>query len=498
MEKEYDIIVSFYDTTYIKIDCPYNMGIFNEITERFSFYTPGYKFHPKVKAKMWDGIIRLFNRKNHTLPFGLLAQLVLFANDSGYSIKVAEEILPTSNINEDIVESFCDDILNLTNPPRDYQIEAVVAALKTGRRLILSPTGSGKSYIFHIAIRYLLEVEGFDKILLVVPTVNLVSQMLGDFIEYGQNDPKFDRNDYLTIPNKRNIKNGDYKVIISTWQSLQRMPSEYFNGSDEFVGFDALLVDEVHTFAATVAGSIAEKSNKIPVKIGMTGTLANTKTAEMQLIGLFGQPYQTTTTKDLMEAGILSTMKITAIQMNHPELAPKMKYADEMEYLRNHAPRNQFIASFAEKTAGNSLILFQNHDQGDTIVKLLREKSNKRIFHVTGRADSDDNEMVRQYCEANHDAIVVANYQVFSTGINIKNLHNVIFASPTKSAIRILQSIGRALRKHDSKDIANIIDLYDEFGDDKTKNHTFRHFLERYQIYMQSKFDVNILQGPTF
>jgi superfamily II DNA or RNA helicase len=369
--------------------------------------------------------------------------------------------------------------------------------------LIVSPTGSGKSLILYIIHQYLERVLGFKNILIVVPTVGLVTQLKSDFIDYAKDDESFNSDSILMIPNKRNIKyNSDCNTTITTWQSL--LSEVKGPNRDEFFSkYEALIVDEVHTMQANVSKEIALSCNQTLVKIGMTGTLSNTKVGELGLKGLFGSVYKTTTTADLINDGSLCDVTIKAIRIDHLGFeteTKKMDFHTEIDFIRNNITRNTFICKLAEKitASGNTLVLYQNHDQGNAIHEYLVENSKFTIFKVNGDTPIDQREYVRKYAENNDGVIIVAQNVTFATGVNIKNLHNLIFGAPSKSMIKILQSIGRTLRTHHSKEMAMVYDIYDhiQYKRKSDRNHTLLHFTERYKIYTQVGLNIDIIQGP--
>jgi superfamily II DNA or RNA helicase len=451
--------------------------------------------------KVWDGKVRLFNLKDRTLPFGLYPDLLKWALTQNIKVIETSQVMPTVPLTDEEIEEFAMDKLSLPFEPRDYQVNSTIEALRIGRRLIISPTGSGKSLIMHIITQYLEREMGFKNILIVVPTVSLVTQLKSDFTEYAVNDEEFDPDNILLVPNAKKIKWDPTKnITITTWQSMMSVVKGE-DAEEFFSKYEALLVDEVHTMAANVAKEIALMCSHTPVKIGMTGTLSNTKSGELALKGLFGAPYHTTTTADLIEDGTLTDVKIKAIQVTHEGLVDKMNYHSEIEYIRNSTVRNQFICKLANKVSdtGNTLILYQNLDQGQYLFDwLVANTTNKSVFFINGAAKADAREESRKFTDANDDVIIVASYQLMSTGVNIKNLHNLILASPTKSMIRLLQSVGRTLRKHESKDQAVVYDLYDVLTYRKKSDKSFgvSHFTERYKIYNQAKLSVDLIKGP--
>lgn len=500
---QHEVFIDFLNTSYIKILSD-DHGILESISTFFSFYAEGYKFQPKYKAGMWDGRIKLFDLRNKTLPYGLLANLVKYlqANEIDYKISDSLVNITREDVSSDDIVAFCDDVLKLPFEPYDYQVESVLNIIKSGRRIVESPTGSGKSLIQYIAARWLLDVEGFKRILITVPTINLVSQLKSDFKDYAVDDEDYYEESVIKYEGKRVATNEwkASKVVISTWQSVYKKDEEFFNGN-----FDVLFSDECHTMSGIAASSIVSKSTDVMVKIGFTGTVANNVSNEMVLTGLFGPKYKTTTTEQLINSGINSDVVIKCIKLQHAgtiEKATKLKYAEEMTYLLNSQPRNEFIVKVAERMKGNTLILFQQHAQADMLEQIL-SNTQKKVYRVDGKVKAADRESARQSVEETNieeedGVIILASYPTFQAGVNIKNLHNIIFASPTKSMIRILQSIGRVLRKHHTKDRAVVVDIFDDFGfKSKRKNHTLMHFLERYSIYKKGKFDTTVGNGVT-
>lgn len=497
-----DIKICFHDTSYVRLmPQEHNPSLLESVSEYFSFYAEGYRFQPKYKAGIWDGKIRLFERNNNLLPYGLLAHLIRYLkiHEIDFEIDSTLKEMVDDTVTVDDIQAFCSDELKLPFEPYDYQVDSVLTSVKTGRRIIKSPTGSGKSLIQYITARWLLDKAGFQKILITVPTVNLITQLKSDFEDYAQNDSEYYSDQVLILGGESRVKPADLKnakIVISTWQSVYKKDAAFFNNN-----FDVIFSDECHTMTGQAAKSIIEKSSNVLVKLGFTGTVSNNFQGEMILKGLFGEIYQTTTTADLIEAGINSDVDIKCVRIKHNLSDTKMSYQDELTYIVNNEKRNRFISQIADKTKGNTLILFQRHDQADEIERLVKEISNKPVYRVDGKVKSDLRESARKQTEEYDTSdgggvIIIASYPTFQAGVNIKNLHNIILASPTKSAIRLFQSIGRVLRKHHTKDKAIVVDVFDDFQyKGKRKNHTMIHFLDRYSMYKQGKFNTTIGNG---
>ena len=478
-----------------------------ELSDFFTFYVPGYKFMPAYKNKIWDGKIRLYNQLTKELYIGLLPYIKEFAEVRQVDIEYEmcdRYGLPevTDEINEDILAQFIES-LNLHSrnqkiAPRDYQVDAIKHAMRNNRAVLLSPTASGKSLIIYILTRLFLDMDTGQKALIVVPTTSLVEQMTSDFLDYSSYDDSFGPEDIHKIySGKEKITNN--KVIITTWQSIYKLPGSWFEQFGMVVG------DEAHTFKAKSLTSILEKLRDCKYRYGLTGTLDGTQTHRLVLEGLFGQVFKVTTTRALIDSKALSDLHIKVLLLKYTEEARrkmnKAKYNDEVDFIVTHHRRNKFIRNLALSMEGNTLVLFQFVEKhGIPLFNLIRDKveetgkSERKVFFVSGATDVDTRENVRAITEKEKDAIIVASSGTFSTGINIRNIHNIIFASPSKSQIKILQSIGRGLRKSDDGRGTKVFDLADDLHWKSRKNYTLEHAAERIKIYTREKFDYKIVE----
>jgi len=493
------IIVKKKNHAHMVLDCEPSIAM--ELSEHFSFYVPGYKWMPAYKNKAWDGKIRLFNSRNKELYTGLYVYLKEFAQARGYHILNENSsyygMMETVR-DVDISETLSNIALTAGgNPiePRDYQIAGVNYALQNCQTLLLSPTASGKSLMIYLLMRYFL--KNYDqKVLLIVPTTSLVEQMYSDFEDYSKYD-EWSAEQYChkiySGKEKYNIKQ---RVIITTWQSIYRMQAKWFHE------FGMVIGDEAHSFKAKSLTSILEKCGNAKYRIGTTGTLDGTQTHQLVLEGLFGPIYKVTTTKKLIENESLSNLEISVLLLKYPEeyckAVSKMKYQDEMSFIVQYEQRNNFISNLALDRHGNTLVLFQYVEKhGKPLHDLIRNKlgdSKRKLFYVSGETGVDDREKVREITEQENDAIIVASLGTFSTGINIKRLHNIIFASPSKSQIKVLQSIGRGLRKSGDGIHTTVYDIADDLHWKSRKNYTLDHAAERIKIYSKEQFDYKVYE----
>ena len=459
--------------------------VHRELADYFTFEVPEAKYLKKnPRYKYWDGTIRLYSPKTGELYHGLRKHLQTWADEKQYSIQYEKndwygDIIDDNKfVSLPAVKVFMDKISTIK--PRDYQYNAVYEALKTNRKLLLSPTGSGKSLMIYSIVRYYAATA--KKILIVVPTTSLVEQMVNDFISYGWNADDFVHKIY-----SGKDKNTDKPIIISTWQSIYKFPKRYFDDIDCVIG------DEAHLFKSKSLTGIMTKLHNAKYRFGFTGTLDGSKTHKWVLEGLFGSYEQVTKTEELIKSGYLSKFRIKILLCKH---APQYfdTYHDEMEYLVEHKGRNNLIKNLVKDIEGNTLVLFNYVEKhGEPLYELINSNvdPSRKLFFVHGGTDVEDREEVRQITETEDNAIIIASYGTFSTGINIKRLHNIIFASPSKSRIRNLQSIGRVLRKGKGKDIATLYDIADDIGG---QNYTLKHLNERVTIYNEENFKYEVIR----
>jgi superfamily II DNA or RNA helicase len=471
------------DEVNVKIEC--DRGLARELSDYFTFEVPGAKFMPSYKNRMWDGKIRLFNTASHTLYKGLIRRVEKFCQDRDYECVVHGGM---NDVN-DIPLNELEELLKGKYTPRDYQLRAIAHALRVHRAVILSPTASGKSFIIYCILKYLLSQGECQKALLIVPTTSLVHQMNTDFLEYSENQ-QFYYTHLIMEGQEKN--NDDAQIFISTWQSIYKQPKKWFDQ------FDVVIGDEAHQFKATSLTKIMTKLDECVWRFGLTGTLDGTQTNRLVLEGLFGPVMKVVQTKELIEQGTLSEFRIKALVLKYPDgTCKQMKqsnYQDEIQFLIANDYRNKFIRNLALTREGNTLVLYQMVDKHGQVLynEISTSAKDKEVFFVHGGIDANTREEIRHRVERSSNAIIVASYGTFSTGINIRNLHNVIFASPSKSRVRNLQSIGRALRKGDSKEIATLYDVADDLSYKSWNNHTIKHFAERVKIYNEEEFEYKI------
>ena len=482
-----NLIISKKNEVHLHIES--DIHVYYELADYFTFEVPGAKFMPTYKNKYWDGKIRLFNIQNGQIYVGLLDKIIQFCKDHEYTYEFKEskyyglpfEVNPT--ISKECVKDYVTSISKYK--PRDYQVDGIYDALKYNRKLLISPTASGKSLMIYGIVRYY--VERNQNTLIVVPTTSLVEQMYKDFADYG-----WDVGSYCHKIYAGKERETDSQVIITTWQSIYKLPRKYFERFSVVVG------DEAHQFKSKSLISIMTKLGNAKYRYGFTGTLDGTQTHKWVLEGLFGPSYKIIKTDELMKKGHVATLDINVLLLKHPPNKFET-FEDEIQYIITHSRRNNFIRNLALDLKGNTLILFARVEgHGEPLFNLINNNSiiDRHVFFVHGGVATEDRERVREITESENNAIIVASYGTFSTGINIKNLHNIIFASPSKSRIRNLQSIGRVLRKGSNKSKATLYDIADDISYKSRRNYTLNHLIERIKVYNEENFNYDIVNIP--
>ena len=453
-----------------------------ELADFFTFEVPGAKFMPMVRNRMWDGKIRLFSPATGEIYVGLLPYIIEFCKNNNVKYIIEEGVEDVRNIVDTVVRGFIKSLKPKSRGKslkiRDYQIEAVRLAISRNRALLVSPTASGKSLIIYTLVRY-YQLAG-HRTLILVPTTSLVEQMYSDFQDYGWSPGTYCQKVYQGYTTKITKD-----VVISTWQSVYKMPKKYFEQ------FGCVIGDEAHLFKAKSLTGIMTKLHQCKYRFGLTGTLDGSQTHQLVLEGLFGAAEKVVSTKELIDKKTLANLKIKCITLKHPEKRERMTYAEELDYLVSKESRNNFILELCNNITGNTLCLFQLVEKhGKILYDGMKEKEN--VYFVYGGTDTEQREKIRGLVEGHSKSTTIASYGTFSTGINIRNINNIVLASPSKSKIRVLQSIGRGLRTSSTKDSILIFDISDDVSYRGQRNFTLNHFLERLNIYNEEQFNYEI------
>lgn len=482
---------------YLKIKG--DVGVLMELHDHFTFMVDGYKFMPSYRQGRFDGKIRLFNLAQGTIYSGLYYKIVEFLEERWYEHELVESEYgfpnETSDVSLDEVKQFIKSLRIASRgvelEVRDYQERAIFSALKFYKNMLLAATSSGKSLIIYCIFRFLLEANTDTKILLIVPTIGLTTQMFNDFKDYSSiNGWDVDAHTHLITAGVD--KNSKKNIIISTWQSIQKMPESYF------AQFDLISVDEAHSCTAASLKGIFERSLESKYRLGFTGTVHDAKCNVLVLQGLTGPITLVAKSIDLIKAGQLTPIKIKCLVLKYPEEIRKAfkecDYEKEIKYITSNDKRNKLITNLALKTKGTTLILYRFVDiQGKPLYEMIKNKctDGREVRIVHGEISKEEREEIRQLAIAK-PTIIVASYATYKQGINVPSIEDIIFGSPMKAKITNLQSIGRGLRLFKGKEYCTLWDISDDLSYKKKTNHTLNHFTERLRQYTNECFDFTI------
>ncbi|URC15139.1 DNA helicase [Paraglaciecola Antarctic GD virus 1] len=463
-----------------------------ELADHFSFFVDNYKFNPKFKARIWDGKIRLYQSYTGLLPIGLYDHLLQFCEQYEYSVNTIDDFKQNDNHLEEWIKTLPITTGGNAIEPRDYQIASVKKMLfDKSMGLMECPTSSGKSLMQYLTARYCL--QNYDrKVLITVPTTSLVLQMQNDFIDYSTTDDNFSVDDIHIIMSGKEKESGGARVVISTWQSIAKMPKEYFDQ------FSCYMADEAHLATAKNMTKIVQSLTDCPIKCGLSGTFKESKSHLLALIGHFGNIYKPVTTRELIDNGTVSNLKIKILKLEYSDAVCKerkgMTYHTEIAAITGDVKRNVKLCQLANGIANQNknVVMMYKHIKHGEALKNICDKLCKKVYIISGATDVKEREALRAIAESEGGAIIIASLGVFSTGVSIKRLHAIVMTHPMKSKIIILQTIGRILRKHQEKDMATFIDVVDDIKSGKTKSYSLKHAVERIKLYLSQELEYSI------
>lgn len=500
------MIVDKVNESYIRISDVTSKEL-DTIDEYFSAYVDGYNFSPKYKTGLWDGKSRFLNRRKHnTLPYGFIEPLLKLYYDITNGKKNIELNFKELFVefNRENFDNFYKE-LNLPNgiEIRDYQQQGFEYAINNGRCALQAATGAGKSLILWLISKFMSEKLDKD-VLIIVPQTQLVEQLSGDFDSYGgfkegiecgkstakklgkREAKKLGLNwDELSDEKALNIDLSK-KIVVATWQTLQHKDYSFFDR------FEAIMVDEVHMVDGKVLQDIISKCVNSKWRIGLTGTLKQTHLSQLIYTGFFSKQVKLITARELIDRGYATEVEICPIVLNYPKKENYKELNDEMNYLSFNTERIDFIYNlikgiYDKGGANNILVLFRSVENG--FWEDLKEQLNfvENLYVIHGKTPLKEREEARKIIDTKNNCIILASYSTFSTGTNMKNLPNIIFTESYKSMVKVVQSIGRGMRLHESKNKLRVFDITDRF---KYKNKTYKQFESRLDIYDDFEFFV--------
>jgi superfamily II DNA or RNA helicase len=485
-----EIIISKPNEVYFKLQLNVEQSL--ELREFFSVHVKNYFFQPRYKAKIWDGRISFYNK--NCLPIGLFDNFKQFCKKFNYQYKFDfDQSQLTNQISDQEINQLYNEIFKDSRYyPRDYQDSCIKTFLRNKRGVCEVATGAGKSLIIYVLMRYLLK-QNNKKILLIVPVINLTEQLFSDVKDYGFQD--VENNISLIYSNSKKIKI-DNRIVVSTWQSVYKKDESFFDQ------FGTIIVDEVHVSKAACLQELLKKTTKCDFRVGLTGTLPSDKCELMQIFGYLGPKVYEIKSEFLIDKGILSQLKIANLILKYPkdivDCSKNLKYDKEIKLINSYKKRNdilKFIINGAVKKEENVLILIREIDHLKIVKKYLEENfKDFKIHEIFGMTKSDDREEIRKSLNETSGNILLGSYGTVSQGLNICRLHHLIFFSSYSSKIKVLQSLGRILRTHDSKSQAIVYDVVDDLtymtkNNNLHKNYVFKQFQQRLQYYKSQGFN---------
>jgi superfamily II DNA or RNA helicase len=478
-------------------------SLLKSINEYFSFFAENYKFMPNYKNEYWNGKIKLFDLTSCLLPLGLYSNLTKFLNDNGYKFEKNTNYNKIQISNENIIDFIKNQ--NKKIKPRIYQLKGLLISLKENKCIIQLPTGSGKSYLIFLYIKYLLEnyIQDDDKILLIVPQKSIVFQMRDEFINY---DNEFKDLIYTIIAGCK--KYSPKPIHISTWQSVYKLESEHFEN------YKVVIVDECHHAKAKSIETILKKCINATFRLGVTATI-NNNNYKIILRAHFGNIYELEKTKKLIDQKFLSPLSVYNFILKYP-LETRLNIAalnhrdfnGELKIALANKKRHETILKIISKIDKNCLVLFKRIAYGKKLYENLKALlPEKTIYYIDGQIDVHIREEIRKNLENENGIILIATNLIFSQSVNIRNLHYIVITMFNKSKIAVMQTIGRGLRPHHDKEKLKVIDFIDDMqvnAKEKKENETpeiplttcrnilLQHFYDRIKIYKEEKYDYKI------
>lgn len=482
-----------------------------EISERFSFKVDNAQFDPRVRSGRWDGIKRLYNRTHKRMYSGLLFELVKFISKQEYTFKIDPALLVAPSAELADIQALTTDFIRPHDKgqpiePYDYQYEAVTYMMNAGRSICLAATSAGKSLSMYLAIRlYQMadELEG-KRILIVVPSKMLVEQLYGDFDNYSTFEgSQWKASTFCQKVTGNYSKYIERPIVITTWHSLKTLHESTITQAG------AIFVDECHSVKGPVLAELLEAAVNCDIRHGLTGTLDDMESNVLAAQGLLGPAKRIVTAKQIIDAGRATEVVVNCMILDYDKDTKRAfnvdqqnaskssmqnaRYQSEINFINNLACRFNFIQTMVLSLKGNSIVLFDRvEDQGIPLYEDMKSK-HEHTYLICGDTSDAEREQIKAMFEKYNDVILYATFSIMSTGVSIKNLHNMIFGSSSKAKIRVLQSIGRLMRLHESKSIATLYDLVDKIDYNGQPNATFKHVEERIKFYAAEKFKVKFM-----
>jgi len=481
---------------------------FKQLQMSFRKRVKNWRFNPQVKRKLWDGYITYIDSAGR-IPVGLWHELTEVCKEHGFAVNFENfDLFKSPYTKEEYLSwinatSFFDKSGNKIEP-RDYQINSVWLILKYKLSISEIATSAGKTLIMYMVLAFLRHKGLLNKMLIIVPNISLIIQTYEDFQDYSNNDASLNIQ-MISGQTDKELKS-DTHVVIGTFQSLVKQGNQFFES------FDVVCVDEAHFTQAKSVKETLAKCRNVVYRFGLSGTLEKDDFAErLTLQAFLGPLINKVSAEFLFQNKYATPVQVKVIKLNYLDEDTRDKLQQirkrrnsidgakildiERKLVIESDIRLKYICDLVNKTTKNTLVLFHNvkADYGKKIQERIIEISkDKDVFYVDGETDIEKREYYKQSLEHGENKVLIASFGTFSTGISVKNIHNIVFAESFKSDKIIRQSIGRGMRLHSTKEKTNIIDIVDDFSYNGDKNFLIRHMEKRLEIYETQGFPYKI------
>lgn len=464
-----------HDPLHIQIELDHEWDFLRALKRHLTEYKDGFQYSPKYKTGRWDGKICVMNTYNRTFPYGLFTEVLRFLKKNFPDL----DYYVSDSVKRLFKGIDASPEWNLLYEPHDYQEDCILTPLKYSKGIIRAATAAGKSLMIAYILRELLQENEIQQGVIIVPNKGLIKQFHEDLLEYGI-DPD------LIGEYWQKEKQIDKPIVVSTWQSLNL-------NKKEMKRFGCVIVDEVHGAKAQVLKELLAQATTANYRYGFTGTMPTDRLDTMNIVSYLGPVLRDYGSKKLAEMGYVNECLIKQVQLNYEDTISG-DYNDVREAIFQNRYRMGLIRHLINASDKSILVLVERVEkEGEVLEGYLKnspELYDREIVFLSGRDDADEREAWRKYADNNDNIVLIATYQIFQVGINIKSLQNLILAVPSKSKIRVLQSIGRTLRKMLHKGVAIIWDVVDnvKFLDDhaemRMRHYTMEGFeVEEYELF---------------
>ena len=456
---------------------------FEEIREHFSVHNDAAKF-ARYKNRFIPARRYVITPQGRFEP-GLFHAIRDFIKENAPECKINITEALRDIVNPGYTRVYHEERPKLALDLRDYQQNIVDACLKHGRGVTILATAGGKTLTIANLIESIYQHHKQLKCLMLVPDLGLVNQTSSDFAEY---KTTFMHSKW-TGSNKLNLGSN---VIVANMGILQSSKSE----TDWIKDIDLLIIDEVHKLRKDNKINKLIKSIRTPHKYGFTGTMPEQQLDQWNILGHIGRVLYERNSYQLRKQQYVARAKVQVLKLLYNEkpptfpadrFDPSARFRREQQFIAKNSFRNNILAKLSGAFDNNSLIMVDYIEHGEELYGVLKAKcKNKQVFFIRGEVAVEEREKVKKLMENTTDVVCIAISKIFSTGINIKNLHYIVFAGGGKAKVKIIQSIGRGLRLHKDKKGVIIIDIADML------HYGSQHYMKRLSLYKGEKIDYGI------